>query len=487
MFFGREDQIRNLEALCAKRVASLVTCRGRRRIGKSTLIEEFARRIGARFIRLEGVRPQPGFGNSHELKAFAEQLAVQTRRAVARLENWTEAFVRLDAAIPRSGRTVVLIDEVSWFGHYDPMFAETVRICWDGYWKKHDNLIVVLCGSVSSWVKDNVVDNASFLGRRSLDVVVRELPIVECVKFWGEKAERTSPREILDVLAVTGGVPRYLEEIDPSASAAENIKRLCFTPNGVLRTDFDDMFADVIEKQPGFTAKVLRTLLDGPRTATEASKALETEKGGRISDAMERLAEAGIVSSDSGKNPETGKDAKERRYRLKDNYARFFLKYIAPVKSMIDDGRYAFQSLDMLENWDAVMGLQFENMVVNNYGELLPFLHLSGALLTSAAPYRKQAVPSKNRKGCQIDLLLQSRRTIYVVEVKRMNEIGRGIIDEVDRKVRCLTRPPNVSIKTALVYDGNLAPVVVADGYFDAIVPFRKLLGLPPSQAPDKK
>lgn len=166
-------------------------------------------------------------------------------------------------------------------------------------------------------------------------------------------------------------------------------------------------------------------------------------------------------------------------FSFEDNYARFFLKYVAAVKSMIDDGRYAFQSLEMLENWDSVMGLQFENMVVNNYGELLPLLHLSGTLLTSAAPYRKQAVPSKNRKGCQIDLLLQSRRTIYVVEVKRMNEIGRGVIEEVDRKVRCLTRPPNVSIKTALVYDGHLAPVVAADGYFDAIVPFRKLLGIP--------
>ena len=59
MFFGREDQIRQLEALWDKRVSSFVTCRGRRRVGKSTLVEEFARRSGARFIKIEGVRP-PG-------------------------------------------------------------------------------------------------------------------------------------------------------------------------------------------------------------------------------------------------------------------------------------------------------------------------------------------------------------------------------------------------------------------------------------------
>ncbi len=145
---------------------------------------------------------------------------------------------------------------------------------------------------------------------------------------------------------------------------------------------------------------------------------------------------------------------------------------------MIDDGRYSFKTLEALENWDAVMGLQFENLVVNNYGALIPYLHLSDILLTSAAPYRKQAVPSKRQQGCQIDLLIQSRRTVYVVEIKRKQEIGREIIEEVDRKVRCLKRRANVSVKTALVYDGHLSPVVEADGYFDAIVPFAKVLGL---------
>ena len=125
------------------------------------------------------------------------------------------------------------------------------------------------------------------------------------------------------------------------------------------------------------------------------------------------------------------------------------------------------------------MGLQFENLVVNNYGSLLPHLHLSDALLTSAAPYRKAAVPSRRQKGCQVDLLIQSKKTIYVVEVKRRREIERGIIDEVDAKVRCIKRPVGVSIRSALVYEGRLAPIVEADGYFDALVPIEKLLGLP--------
>lgn len=478
MFIGREDLIADLSALCEKRVSSLVTCRGRRRIGKSTLITEFARRIRAQFIHLEGLKPQKGYSNETELRAFNDQLCAQTEKRMPPPENWTEAFVQLDKCLPTAKRTVVLLDEISWFAHYDKTFADTVKVCWDNYWKRHDKLIVVLCGSVSSWIKDNITDNASFLGRRSQDLVVRELPLAQCVSFWGRKAKRTAVREIIDVLSVTGGIPRYLEEINPSLSAAENIKRLCFSPNGVLRTDFDEMFADVITNQREFSGQVLRTLVNGPRTLSEISETLKTGKGGRISDAVDRLSEAGLITADSGKNPETGKDVTSPRYRLKDNYARFYLKYIEPVKATIDDGRYAFKSLETLENWNAILGLQFENLVVNNYGELIPLLHLNDVLLTSAAPYRKLPVPSRKQKGCQIDLLIQSRRTTYVVEVKRKEEIDRDIIDEVDAKVSALKRPKSVSVKTALVYAGHLAPIVEADGYFDAIVPIERILGI---------
>ena len=477
-FIGRERELEDLLGLCGKGSASLVTCRGRRRIGKSRLIAEFASRIGARFIHLEGVKPQRGFSNEIELREFARQLSVQVHKTVKTPENWIEAFVSLDRFMRGNGRVVVLLDEISWFGHYDETFAANIKVAWDNYWKKHDRAIVVICGSVSSWIKENFIDNGAFYGRRSLDIVLKELPLDQCVQFWGQRAKRIDPREIVDVLAVTGGVPRYLEEINPSLSAAENIKRLCFKPNGVLRVDFEAMFNDVITNQTTFTGKVLRCLVDGPQSTVEIAKKLNVEKGGRVSAAVDRLVEAGIVSPDSGKNPETGASVKERRFRLKDNYSRFYLKYIEPVKTMIDDGRYEFMSLDTLEGWNAVMGLQFENLVVNNYGSLIPHLHLTNVLLTSAAPYRKLPVPSHRQRGCQIDLLIQSRRTLYIVEIKRMSEIGRGIIEEVDAKVRCLKARPNVSVRTALVYDGHLAPIVEADGYFDAIIPFRRLLNL---------
>ena len=479
MFYGRSEQMEQLRRLLHKQVGSFVTCRGRRRVGKSTLIEKFAQDCGAHFLKLEGVKPKARYTNEHELKAFADQLSAQTGAESSVPSNWLNAFIRLDREIRDDGQwTVVLLDEIAWFGYYDAMFSDTVRVAWENYWRKHDRLIVVACGSVSSWIKENIIDNKAFYGRRSLDLVVPELPLAECVKFWGERASRIDPTEIIDVLSVTGGVPMYLQEIDPTLSADENIRQLAYAPNAVLRVDFDDMFTDVITEQPLFTGRALRCLVDGPKTVTEIARELGVEKGGRVTDAMMRLAEAGLVSADVGQNPETGAVSRERRYRLRDNYTRYYLKLIEPVKGIIDSGAYRFSSLSRLEGWQRIMGLAFESLVVNNYAEILPHLHLGGALVTSAAPYQKRGRRGTTGEGCQIDLLVQTEGTVCVVECKRKKAIDKDVIQEVDRKVKKIARPDGVSIRTALVYDGELSAFVETNGYFDVLIPFKKLLGL---------
>ncbi len=478
MFYGREELLEELSGLFRKRTASLVTCRGRRRIGKSTLIERFAEREGARFLKIEGRRPGPGLGNGDELEAFAKQLAAQSDAERGAPANWLDAFRRLDGQLGWQRKTVVLLDEVSWLGGYDGSFADDLKVAWDGWFKKHDRLVMVLCGSVSAWIRENVIDNTAFLGRRSLDLVIPELGLADCAKFWGHAAGRVGTREILDVLSVTGGVPRYLEEIDPGAGALENIRRLCFRPKGVLREDFDEMFSDVVTRQPTFTASVLRRLAEGPRSAADIASEIGMVRGGRVSDALEQLVECGLASADEGNNPATGRPLREKRYRLRDNYARFYLKCIEPAKAVIDADAFAFGGLERLDGWEAIMGLAFENLVVNNFRELLGPLGLGSTQIVSAAPYRRAGGRKRGDEGVQVDLLLQSRRSVCLVEVKRMREIGRDVIDEMEEKVRLLPRRRGSSVKTALVYDGHLAPIVEADGYFDAIVPFHQLLGL---------
>ena len=474
MFIGREDDLHGLADLWKKNSASLVTCRGRRRIGKSTLIEEFATRSRCRFIELVGEAPCPDMTNADQLESFGKQLSAQCGKPRRKPPcDWFEAFQSLDRELD-SSPTVVFLDEISWMGKYDPGFAGELKTAWDTKFKKHDHLIMILCGSVSTWISENILNNTGFAGRASQNLIIGELPLNCCSAFWGKAADRIASREMIDLLSVTGGVPRYLEEIDPSLTADENIRRLCFRPKAILRDDFSKIFNSVFGTSAIAKNRILTALAESPLTLSEIASALRVERGGSISKHLEELKTAGLVSEDSGLNPATGKPVKCTRFRISDNYTRFYLKYIRPNEHMIDRDAFRFNTLEVLPGWQTILGLQFENLILNNLPLLLPRLGLDRVLLKSTAPWRQ--LPTTRKKGCQIDLLLQSERSVCIVEIKRRNTIGPEIEEEISRKIKALSLPRDISVRTALVYDGNLSPSVEARGYFDAIIPADNLL-----------
>ena len=451
-FLGRENELESLRLLLDKQSSSIVACRGRRRIGKSTLIREFARRNELAFVNIDGLAPQPKQTNHDQLVNFTLKLSQQTRFAGSVPENWYAAFKALDSSIDDSRWTVVLLDEISWMGKHDPDFASYLKSAWDNDLKYHG-------------------------GRFSRDIFLRELPLELCVSFWGEKAATLPTREIVDVLAVTGGVPRYLEEVNPRLSADENIKRLCFHRDGPLFKEFSGLFSEVFGDASKMKGDILRLLVDGPMTCSEIAEKLGQVRGGGLSSVLQELDDAGFVSSDKGYNPETGKRARQGFYRLSDNYVRFFLKYVDPNIEEIRNGQYEFIALSMLPGWDKMLGLAFENLVVNHAVSLLPKFHLRGVPILSAVPYIRRGGRNGGR-GVQIDLLIQTRRSVYVIEVRHRKDIGEEVESEVREKCSKLNLPDNVALRTGLVYDGQLDPVVRGNAYFDVILSSREILGL---------
>ncbi len=480
MFIGRREYLADLETLWRKRTASIVACRGRRRIGKSTLIREFARRSAEAYIEIEGLPPsaEGPTTNRDELEHFVAMLNDQTGCGFLPCERWYDAFSLLDRQIDDTKRTVVLLDEISWMGQYDPQFPGVLRSAWETLFHRHEKLILVLCGSVSGWIRDNILGNTGFTGRFSRDYLLGELTLSECAEFWGGTRKRLDAREIFDVLSVTGGVPRYLEEMDPGQSAEENIRRTCFSPEGVLYKDFDAIFHSLFGRGVEVKRQILERLCAGPMSGSELSEALGRGRNGAFARELRELLEGGFLADDPGLNPETGRTARIFRYRLRDNYTRFYLKYVLPHRAEIEAGTYRHVSLEHLPEWSAVMGLQFENLIVNNAMEVIPYLGLGNATVLSAAPYQNRQRRRDGRAaGCQIDLLVQTARTAYVVEIKRMGHIGSEIEAEVTEKLRRLPVQPGISKRPVLLYAGELAKSVEADGFFDAVVPAEKLLG----------
>lgn len=476
-FIGRKTELETLGRLWRKAEASFVVCSGRRRIGKSTLIEEFAARSGCRFLEIEGLAPDKRMTDARQREHFAAELAAQTGRPLPQAGSWPEAFAALLAAVKagKGKRTVVFLDEISWMGGYDPGFAAFLKNAWDTGFSKCAGLVFVICGSVSAWIAENILKSKGFVGRVSLDLRVEEMPLADCAAFWGTAADRVSSADMLDLLSVTGGVPKYLQEIDPSLPAGENILNLCFTPEGYLFKEFDILFTDAFSRATDAKRGVLECLAGGPRTAEEIAEAIGGARNGHLTAMLTELREAGFVSADEGLNPDTGKPLRQVRYRLCDNYARFYLKCVAPRAVAVRKGLFRLAAPEQIPEWNAMLGLQFETLVVNHLGELAPRLGLGRALATSAAPYWRKA--AKGRPGVQVDLLVQTRKSFCVVEIKRRERIGEEVEEEVRRKVSALGLPRGASVRTALVYAGRLAPAVEENGWFDFLVPAEALLG----------
>ena len=230
----------------------------------------------------------------------------------------------------------------------------------------------------------------------------------------------------------------------------------------------------VFGRKAKLRGRILRELVARPRTVAEVAGADGTPTSGAYSKTLEDLRHAGYVARDEGLNPLTGKSVRKARFRVCDNYVRFYLHYVEPRRKAIERGLFAFSSLEQLQGLQTFFGLQFENLVLNHVGDLFPLLGLDRSLVLSAFPYVQAA--TKRLRGCQIDLLVQTERTVFVVEIKRRKEIGSGVMDEVKAKVDALGVPRGLSVRTALVYDGKLSPSIESERYFDFIVDAKTLL-----------
>jgi len=469
-FIGREKEMGKLEDLLKKRSSSLVVVHGRRRIGKSRLIEEFGNKH--RFISLSGLPPTLKTTDQDQRKEFIAQLSRKYEVPPISSEDWGDVFWLL-SNITQSGRVVILLDEISWMGSKDHTFLGKLKIAWDQHFSKNKELILILCGSVSSWIEENILSSSGFLGRISLDMVLKELPMNDCRRFW---PKRISSYEVFKILSIIGGVPKYLEEILPEESAEQNIRKLCFTPEGLLFREFDQIFTDLFGKKSSHYQEIIKTLANGAENLDSICKKLGIEKNGSISKDLHHLEQAGFIQLDPTWNLKNNITSILKQYRLSDNYMRFYLKYIQPRKNQILEGTAELKTVEALIGWSTTLGLQFQNLVLANRHKIFEALNIdSNSIIHSGSFFQRK---TQLKKGCQIDLLIQTRfHTLYLCEIKfSEHPIGSSIISEIQEKMKRISVPRLYSIRPVLIHVNGVKDSVYESEVFDHIIDFQKML-----------
>ena len=148
--------------------------------------------------------------------------------------------------------------------------------------------------------------------------------------------------------------------------AEENIRRLCFETSGLLFNEFEQIFNDIFGNRSHIYKKIIVCLSSGKVELATIYKNLDIEKSGVISQYLDDLIKSGFVRRDfSWKLGESNK-SKLSTYRISDNYLRFYIKNIAPYKDRIIRGDFKTGVTNLLASWESIMGLQFENLVLNN-------------------------------------------------------------------------------------------------------------------------
>ncbi len=228
-FIGRQKELGLLGQL-SKTKANLVVIKGRRRIGKSRFVEEFAK--NKEFIRFTGIPPEDRVTAQMQREVFAKQLSLELSLPYLISDDWASLFEWLFKNL-QNKPYVILFDEISWMGSKDPTFLGKLKNAWDIYLSKIDGLVIILCGSVSTWIEENIVKSTAFFGRISLYIKLDELSISESNLFLEQQGFKRSISEKFKLLTAIGGVPWYLEQINGKLSADENLKNLFFTKNSL--------------------------------------------------------------------------------------------------------------------------------------------------------------------------------------------------------------------------------------------------------------
>lgn len=472
-FIGRKPELQELNKLLKKNTSSLVIIQGRRRIGKSRLIEEFAK--DHQFYQFSGIPPTSKTTNQTQLNEFSRQLNIQTGLPEIIADDWSKLFILLADRI-KQGRLIVLFDEITWMGSKDPDFLGKLKNAWDIYFKKNNELILVLCGSISIWIDENILSSTGFLGRISFRLMLEELPLTDCNHFLDKVGGTISAYEKFKILSVTGGIPRYLEEIKPSFSAESNIKDLCFSKGGALVNEFNEVFSDLFSHRTLTYKTIVQVLCQGALTIKELCKKMNIGQTGFISDCLDVLVKSGFVSRDYTWNLKSGESARLSHFRLSDNYVRFYLKTMDKNRHKIDNNDFSFKSLSLLPNWEGILALQFENLVLKNRRGIKHILKIKPDEIVSDNPFFQRG--TQRVPGCQIDYMIQTRfNTLYVCEIKfKKIPIDLKIIPEMQKKLTNLSMPRGFSSRPVLIHVNGVHEEVINSGFFSDIIDFSQLL-----------
>ena len=415
---GRKEELKVLERVMLSPDPEFMVIYGRRRVGKTYLVREFF----GDSICFE-VTGMHNVSIEDQLTNFSQALgkAAGTFFQLQRPASWSEAFGQLEqflhsaAQLKQGDKRVVFLDELPWFNTPRSKFLSALEHFWNSYGSRQKNLILVVCGSAASWMLQNIVRAKGGLHNR-LTRQIRLLPFTlpETEEFLLNRAVKLTRYQIVELYMAMGGVPFYLMQAESGLSAAQIIEQVCFSATGLLRTEYEKLYASLFEESE-LHMKIV-ALLSKKRSGLSRNEIVTAAKittGGRLTRILEELEESGFIEL----RIPFGKKRQDSLYRLIDEFTLFYFFWIKPIgKKIVGPGYWMSRQSDPARKTWA--GYAFETLCLKHVRALKSALGISMVESTDG-PWRYQPKKESPFPGAQIDLLIDRRdATINLCEMK---------------------------------------------------------------------
>ncbi|MEM6965469.1 MAG: ATP-binding protein [Bacteroidota bacterium] len=412
---GRKQEIDILNKTLQSNKPELVAVIGRRRVGKTFLVRSFFDTM----IDFEMIGLKDG-NMEQQLRNFTYSLkAAQRQEELIRVpKDWLEAFhilgQHLDDLKIEDRKKVVFIDELPWVATSRSDFLTGFSYFWNSYASKK-NIIVVICGSATAWMIKKIINNRGGLHNRvTRKILLFPFSLTETEAYFESRSISFSRYQLLQLYMAMGGIPHYLDQVEGGKSAIQNIDEICFSPLGLLRTEFENLYSSLFQSPERYEliVQVLASTWKGLSRAEILAKT-KMKDGGGITTILRELEQSGFITSYVPFN----KKKKATLFRLSDNYSLFYLKFIKDIPPN-ESGSWTVMS--QTQSWKSWSGYAFENICLQHIDKIKSALGIAGVFTRHFSFFAK---PSAETEGVQIDLLIDRQdNVVSMCEIKFYND-----------------------------------------------------------------
>lgn len=476
---GREREQSLIKEYCESNKAELIAIYGRRRVGKTYLIRQYFNDDFDFYFTGSFNTPR-----SMQLRLFQGELQRYSGKEWDRAKDWFEAFEQLREYLTtlNKERIVVFLDELPWMDTQKSNFLQAFSYFWNSWASTVSNLKLFVCGSATTWMLSKLIgDKGGMHGRVNRQIYLRPFNLEETEKFLKNKGIVWTRYQIAEAYMTVGGIPYYLDMLEPSMTINENIDNLFFSEGAVLRTEYDFIFRSLF-KDSAFYRSVVEVLAKKSigMTRDEIISALRTNSNGKISEVLENLCKCEFLRTYKA----YGKKNKEQMYQLIDLFSLFHIRFVSRENGQDEHFWSNMRDIQSRNTWE---GYAFEQLCLHHIPQIKQKLRIGGTL-SDVCSWQSKAftdMDGTKHKGTQIDLLIDRRDGIIDICEMKFTTSDFTITSDYDDKIRnrletfrILTHTRK-ALHTIIVttygltrnkYSGNMQGIVSLDDLFRELI-----------------